>query len=200
MRITQALAKQLEADIEATWNIGKGFYRSRHCFIVLAHLANENDSILLAGALLEFWHMCKQDIMSGDQDHLSTGWYRALSKLEELGPDGMVHGPAHIGLEAFALLPHGGWHRGRTPRRMAGLPWPDNRALSAPVIRRHHSPDMRIGLPNFPSSAWTSPLISPEFLRANYFDDINVLQYQQEEVKMKLDKIDRKLGYLTGEY
>ncbi|CAO2653495.1 Nn.00g029060.m01.CDS01 [Neocucurbitaria sp. VM-36] len=203
MRITAALVQFLQKDYTKHGFNARGFHLSRHSFAILAYLAEEYESELLAGALWEFWLACSHAITQGDHRYLDHEWLPAVKKLRDLGFEGMIHGPAQMSFGALATVPHGAWNRGRTPHRMIGaLPWPHTRAISAPATRRRHSPNMPMVLANFPNSEWQSPLMSPAgFPRANYFaDDIGVLQYQQQGMNMKLNDIDRKLDLLIEQY
>ncbi|KAF1850484.1 uncharacterized protein K460DRAFT_390981 [Cucurbitaria berberidis CBS 394.84] len=194
VRVTAALTHLLREDIEINGFNNRGLYRLRHSFVILAYLANDCVSTLLAGALFDFWYGCEQYIQLSDAHYLHKEWIPAVRKIEEVGADGMVHGAGHMDFGALAT-------RGRIPHRLMGLPWPDNRALSAPVTRRRRSPDMQMALAPFPNSAWTSPMISPAgFPRTQYFDEIDGLQYQQREMNMKLENIDHKLDFLVGNF
>jgi hypothetical protein len=162
-----------------------GFYNSRHCFIILAYLAEECTSVYLAQALLQFSVQFGQDIAQDHQAYLISEWQPALKKVQDLLAREMMPEP-------LPMMPYAGMFRGRAPRHL-GLPFPGYRARSAPPRRRPNS-DMHLLMPAYPSSAYTSPMISPAMVQpSGFFDDVGRLQYQQEEMNMKLDNVDGKL-------
>jgi hypothetical protein len=180
--VAQALVLQLNLDFNSFNGFpGKGLRRSRHAFVILAYLASYCESSLLAEVLINFWILCQQGIKQSEYPGYLQDWFRALQKIQE-----MAAGPAH--------MDHG-WPRGRAARHLA-IPFPGHRARSAPP-RRRRSPEMRLIMPAYPGSAWTSPTMSPAMIQPNgFFDEVGMLQYQQEEMNSKLDNVDGKLNFL----
>ncbi|KAL6704227.1 hypothetical protein ACN47E_008395 [Coniothyrium glycines] len=131
-RVIIALQDQLREDFQEglQWT---GLVRSRHNFLVLAHLAKDQGSHLLAGALLEFC-MRNQMQLKNERDRYIKHWKTALSMLQSLGPAGMLAMPSFPGFDTVAMLPQGGWLPGQ-PHHQAALAWPGDRAISAPVTR-----------------------------------------------------------------
>lgn len=162
----------------------KDLRSTRHTFIVLAHLATDHASELLIDALSSFWPQAQPIVEQYEQPHQRDEWYRAAAKVEQLGD------------------PHtyAGWPRSRASHTL-GIAWPGHRARSAPAVRHgHHHPEMRLTMPTFTNSAWASPMIAPvTFPRVDYPDDLENIQYQQQEMSVKLDNVDEKLDLLmTG--
>lgn len=194
LRVATTLADLLTRDLRTVWK-SKGLYHTRQAFVILAFLAEGYESVLLAGALLEFWFSHVPALVQ-DHEEYHWQWQTALRKLNGVGPDGMVGLSAHAGLAPLVTMPHHDWQRGRLPGR-AGIPWVDNRALSAPVTRYGGRPNLHLTLPISTDSAWTSPIMSPaQFPTTEYLDNISRLQWQQEEVNAKLDNIDSKVDRL----
>lgn len=186
MRVSMILAHLLSQDV-ATGGLlnDEGLIQARYSFVVLAYLAYEFNSFLLAGALMQFYSEAQPMIIRDHAEHLIREWQPALRKLEEMDAEDMMPDPP--------LMPF--WPRGRAPPRLA-LAWPGHRARSAPP-RHRHGPDMRLALPAYPNSAYTSPMMSPVgYPHAGYFDELGDLKYQQEEMNMKLDNVDGKLDML----
>jgi hypothetical protein len=183
-RVTRVLFELLASDFQSLGVLAaKGLRHSRHAFVILAYLALDYNSPLLADVLMQFWAPCQQGITQSEHPVYLQEWYRALEKIQE-----MMAGPGQMG---FA------WPRGRAPRHLA-LPFPRHRARSAPP-RHRRSPEMRLVMPAYPSSALTSPIMSPVgYPHAGYFDELGNLQYQQEEMNMKLNNVDGKLDILIN--
>jgi hypothetical protein len=181
-RVAGVLFKLLDTDFRYYGGfMTKGLRHCRHAFVILAYLALEYGSPLLAEVLKNFWLYCQQGIAQNEVPVYLPEWYMAWEKIQE-----MMAGPGQMGLA---------WHRGRAPRHLA-LPWAGHRARSAPP-RHRRSPEMRLLMPAYPSSALTSPMMSPVgYPHAGYFDEVGRLQYQQEEMNMKLDNVDGKLDVL----
>jgi hypothetical protein len=179
-RVAGILCTLLELDFHPFDGfMAQGLRHSRHAFVILAYLASKYGSPLLAEVLKNFWLYCQQGIIQHELPIYLPEWYMAWEKIQE-----MMAGPGQMGI---------GWHRGRAPRHLA-LPWTGHRARSAPPRR---SPEMRLLMPAYPSSALTSPMMSPVgYPHAGYFDEVGRLQYQQEEMNMKLDNVDGKLDVL----
>jgi len=190
MGIIQVLCNQFTADARTTYT--RGLRGTRHMFVILAYLAVDQESLLLAETLLKFWLRAVQMTQTESRKHQGD-WWKAVRKIQE-----MMEEPATMDLEPFAMIPYAGYHRGRTPR---ALPWPGHRARSLPAIRRRHSPDMRLAISAYPSSGWASPIMSPVgYPGGDYFDELQNLQWQQSEMGMKLDSVDGKLDVLLGGY
>ncbi|KAF1940008.1 hypothetical protein EJ02DRAFT_445748 [Clathrospora elynae] len=198
--VAAELTNLLKIDFQSGGLSSKGLRNAREAFVILAYLAHEWESVMLAGALMHFWVMCMHGIMHQEHRGYLQDWHKALGKIQELGPEGMVQGPPHMPGSPLATIPYTPWNHGRMQHPSA-LPWPVHRARSAPAARRRHSPDMRLALPAAANSAWTSPMMSPVGnQRAGYFDDIDNLQYQQQEVKMKLNDVNYKLDLLVEQF
>lgn len=189
-RLIQELWTQLVKDVKNVYHSSKGLRSSRQMFITLSYLAADHASILLAEALAQFWvHF--ESLISQESPTYRGDWARALAKVQEA-----LEGPTTRNLEPFAIMPYAGYHRGRARR---ALPWPGHRARSLPVIRRRHSPDMSLAIPTYPSSGWASPMMSPVgYPGGDYFDELQNLQWQQNDMGMKLDNVDGKLDVLLG--
>lgn len=191
MRIIQVLVTKLVTDDEYA-HLSKGFRGSRNTFITLAYLASDYESVLLAEALSLFLAQGVQ-LIQKELPRYVRDWQKAAKKIREV-----MEEPATMDFEPFAMVPHAGWHRGRSPRALA-LPWPGHRSRSLPAIRRRHSPDMRLAIPTYPSSGWASPMISPVgYPRGDYFDELQNLQWQQSEMSMQLSSVDGKLDFLLA--
>jgi len=189
MGIIQVLCSQLATDARISY-YSRGLRGTRHMFVILAYLAVDQESLLLAETLLRFWLQAVQTTQTESRKHQGD-WWKAVRKIQE-----MMEEPATMDFEPFAMVPHTGWHRGRSARALA-LPWPGHRARSLPAIRRRHSPDMRVAIPAYPSSGWASPIMSPVgYPRGDYFDELQNLQWQQSDMGMKLDSVDGKLDVL----
>jgi len=190
-RLIQELSNQLVKDSRNVHR-HKGLRSSRQMFITLSYIAADHGSALLAEALLHFWVHVEYLISQESSKHRGD-WRRALAKIQEALEEHMTRD-----LEPFAMIPYAGYHRGRSPR---ALPWPGHRARSLPAIRRRRSPDMRLAISAYPSSGWTSPIMSPVgYPRGDYFDELQNLQWQQSEMGMKLDSVDGKLDRLLDEF
>jgi hypothetical protein len=188
MRVSMILGQLLKQDVFSGGFVEpEGLIRARHSFVVLAYLAHECNSFLLAGALMQFYSEAQPMITRDHADYLVREWQPALRKLEDMGAEDMMPEPPLVSF----------WPQGRAPPRLA-LAWPGHRARSAPP-RHRHSPDMRLALPAYPNSAYTSPMMSPVgYPHAGYFDELGNLQYQQQEMNMKLDNVDGKLDVLIN--
>ena len=193
MRLVKSLSNLLVTDGKTNYH-SRGLQSTRYMFIILSYLAAEQGSVLLAETLEYFWHQ-GQFLISEESSRYDGDWVKALGKVREA-----MEEPATMDFEPFAMVPHAGWRRGRSARALA-LPWAGHRARSLPAIRRRHSPDMRVAIPAYPSSAWASPIMSPVgYPRGDYFDELQNLQWQQSEMGMKLDSVDGKLDVLLGGY
>ncbi|KAH6868517.1 hypothetical protein BKA58DRAFT_459381 [Alternaria rosae] len=191
MRLVHDLSNLLMID-SRTVSHSRGLRSSRYMFIILSYLAAEQGSVLLAEALYYFW-LQDQYLISQESSAYDEDWVKALAKVREA-----MEGPATMNFEPFAMVPHAGWHRGRSARALAP-PWRGHRARSLPVIRRRHSPDMRLAIPTHPSSGWASPMISPvRYPRGDYFNELQNLQWQQSEMNMQLSSVDGKLDFLLA--
>lgn len=191
-QVTEALTRLLE---QSSHSFGADLQRVRHTFTVLAYFANMYNSELLAGALLDFWYAHSHIIVQKEQAEHWSEWQRSQEKVARLGSEGMLHAPAHMGMLTPSTMPFGGWPRGRATHQHA-LAWPDHRALSAPARRHRSIPDLRIALPR---SGWTTPVHSPMnmgYPRADYFDEMGDLYWQQEEMNAKLDNIGMKVDQM----
>jgi hypothetical protein len=194
IRVVSALLAGLRKDKEFSWE-SKGLRDSRHRFVILAYLASDYESVLLAEALFHFWSQGMQLIGQIESSNHFPDWKKGLDKVLEL-----LENPTEMDVGALPMIPHANLHRGRSPRALA-LPWLGHRARSLPAIRRRHNPDMRPAIPAYPGSSWTSPMISPiGYPRNDYFEELNNLQYQQSEMSMKLDNVDGKLDFLLAGY
>ncbi|KAG9195265.1 hypothetical protein G6011_00385 [Alternaria panax] len=192
-RLVGALMSQVKKDMQEVWN-AKGLRSSRHMFIILAYLASDGQSVQLAEALHQFRSQGMQYLMQ-DSPKYHGDWHRAFEKIREL-----IEGPPNADLGALTVIPFAGLHHRRSPRALA-LRWPGHRARSLPAVRHHHDPDMRLAIPSYNSSVWTSPMISPVgYPRNDYFEKLDNLQYQQSEMSMKLDNVDGKLDLLLAGY
>jgi len=184
MNLVQQLLIQMQNEAQNYPWAPKDLRFVRHAFTILTYLAFQFDSDLLAKALRTFWSQAKTIVGQCEQPHHSEEWYRAAAEIDQL--------------EDPILC--AGWPRSRASRTLE-LPWSRHRARSAPAVRhRHHPPEMRITIPTLTSSAWASPIISPvAFSRVDYVDDFEKIQYQQQEMSMKLNNVDEKLDLLmTG--
>jgi hypothetical protein len=193
IRVVGFLMNQVQKDMQEVWK-ARGLRKSRHMFVVLAYLASEGQSIYLAEALIRFWSQGTRYLMQESQQYHGD-WRKALEKIREL-----MEGPPNLRLEALAMIPYAEMHRRRSPRALA-LPWLGHRARSLPAIRHRHNADMRLASPSYPSSAWTSPVISPiGYPRDDYLEELGNLQYQQSEMNMKLNNVNGKLDLLLASY
>ncbi|RMZ71812.1 hypothetical protein GMOD_00009149 [Pyrenophora seminiperda CCB06] len=184
--VQQLLAHMQSEAHNALWAPARDLRFVRHAFIILTYLALHFDSDLLAKALRAFWCQAEPIVCQCEQPHHGEEWYMAAAKLDQLG--GPSPNPYHTA-----------WPRSRAPRTLE-MPWPSrpHRARSAPAVRHgHHHSDMLLHVPAFTNSAWASPILSPvTYPRVDYMDDVDTLQYQQQEMSWKLDKVDKKLDVL----
>jgi hypothetical protein len=191
MSILQTLLQELKRDVKTAWHT-KGLQGSRHAFVILAYLASEHESVLLAQALLQFWQHGGHHIQKESRRYLPD-WQKALQKIQEV-----LQGPTTMDIEPLAMMPYVLPHHGRSRRALA-LPWHGHRARSLPAMRRRRSPDMRLAIPTYPSSGWTSPVMSPVgYPRGDYFEELDNLQNQQSEMSYQLNNVDQKLDLLLA--
>jgi hypothetical protein len=189
--IVEVLYSQLAMDIQTAWHT-RGLRGSRHAFIILAYLALEQESVLLAQALYQFWNQSAQLIHKESRKY-GGDWMKALEKIQEV-----LQGPTTMDIEPLAMMPYVLPHHGRSRRALA-LPWHGHRARSLPAMRRRRSPDMRLAIPTYPSSGWTSPVMSPVgYPRGDYFEELDNLQNQQSEMSYQLNNVDQKLDLLLA--
>lgn len=161
------------------------FRRSRRCYIILAYLAKEWESVLLAGAMREFWSACGSTIAMHDPLY-SHEWKTARKQLPGLWDDGMVHRPERT------------VHRGRTPSRWP-RDWRGYRELSLPAIKLKPGPESQVAISGSSSLPWSSPM-PVGFPITNYFDDIDQLKWQQHAMNNKLDTMDQKLDLMLFKF
>ncbi|CAA9960586.1 hypothetical protein PTMSG1_03987 [Pyrenophora teres f. maculata] len=184
MNLVQQLLSHIQTEAQNhIWAL-KDFRFVRHAFIILTYLALQFDSDLLARALRTFWSQAEPIVSQYEQPHHGEEWYGTAAKIEQLSDPN----------------PYAAWPRNGASRNL-DLPWPRHRARSAPAVRhRHNHSEVRLTIPTFTTSAWASPIISPvPFPTVDYLDELENMQYQQQEMSMKLDNVDEKLDLLmTG--
>jgi hypothetical protein len=219
-RNKKAMAKLLREDTSIDSHLG--LYRSRKQFLILCIAAQREQSQRLAQALIDFlseyvWHivdaedqtlLCEWCLgvmelqgliiepllqhmihqLAGSGNHMTNGWRKHA-----------YHDP-HTGTMMRMLMEaqQNPYLRGRAPLALGGPAEWYPRARSLPLVRRRRSRDLRIGLPMLPSSALTSPVMSPTvYPRAEYLDEVKNLQYQNVEMNAKLDNIGHKVDLLV---
>ncbi|KAF1838845.1 hypothetical protein BDW02DRAFT_303080 [Decorospora gaudefroyi] len=215
-RHNAGMTKLLREDIIEE-NSVRGLHRSRKRFLILCVVAQREESQRLAQALVYFlsehvWEVAK------DEDEAFLGeWCFGLKELQSLVAEPILQ---HLFHQLTSFGNYGwrrhGYHdhraemmrmlmeaqqdpylRGRAPLAIGGPTGWYPRARSLPLVQRRRSRDMRLALPMLPTSALTSPVMSPGmFPQAGYFGDIEDLQYQQGEMNKKLDNVDEKLDRL----
>ncbi|KAH7359840.1 hypothetical protein BKA66DRAFT_426618 [Pyrenochaeta sp. MPI-SDFR-AT-0127] len=194
IRITERLAQLLEVDLRVSGWIGKGLQQARHAFVILASLAQDYESTLLARALMDFWSGCMPTVLQNEKSEYSLEWQRAFQKLQQLGSDRSFGEPTQIGLGALATLPYAARHRGRDIHRWSG--W-NYRALSAPVTHRRRSPDFRIPRYGDAVIAGTPPLLPPaRLLDAAPFEEIETLAWNQRQMAHELLNMKQEIENL----
>jgi hypothetical protein len=200
-------------------------YRSRAQFLVLCFAASLAHSSRLAKVLITFLSEFMPDILEAESPVNLHEWASGIRELQGLVSDvnlyrlqqqlagfgnhiankwrnhGYYHDAQAAMMRAFMEAqqnPYLHCHRGRAPLAIGSPASWYPRARSLPLVRRRRSRDMRIELPIIPSSAWTSPVMSPVgYARGNYFDEMENLQFQNVEMNAKLDNISDKVDMLV---
>ncbi len=205
--------EQMHGDIEIRSSLGLG--RSRFYFLVYCLLARETGSSTLAEVIAEYFEIEAPLILANEKHKFRMEWYYGIQVLQGLLPHSTwmeiirkaprQSGDTWPGYQGEPRQdPHLAWilyqmamkaqqnalssppQRGRSSRRdgrIEGSP----RAASLPPINSYSvacRPSMATGISN---PVW------PTFV-----DQVNQLHWNQEEMNLKLDRIDSKLDCLLN--
>jgi hypothetical protein len=222
-QVTKMMANRLVQDVGTRGN--QGLYRSRSRFLTLCFVAHRTSSVRLARSLLQFFNDEEVEIVESEDMFLLTEWCLGLRKLQGLVSEDKLHQAmsqvASLGPPMFEewrrLGPHHSWiaevaqvvqemqhkfrHdplRGRDRLQLsAPCDWPIRR-LSAPPRVRPRRPMLQIEMPTFSRTGYNTPLLSPR--RLSTADEVNALQWRQQEHSSELDRLRRDVDSMKYRY
>lgn len=185
-RLALDLRAALNSDIDnPVW--GEGLSRSRRRFVVLAYLARQTHSAILAGVLVDFCLQHMHEIRRREDDHyLTQEWLFVFKKIEHL---------------ASHHAPPGYWPGADLDRPRIlfepDLLLPNSRPLSAPgIIRRRHSSHHLVPVGR-ELMIRHSPTMTPgPMLEVPAIHQIRAMQYNQERMAHQLRNVQQDIALL----
>ena len=208
-RLYRSMEDCLSKDLECA---NTDLRRTRQGFLVFCLLARLTQSQALSGSIVGFLRRYVYDIVHSEEPDLFKEWCIGVVVLQDLVASRtlmeLLHCFSGVANRVYRLRLQPAWYDPRAEMMMRSMmeaqhyPFLNNQRERVPLMLEGPAASLqdrslRVGCPRLYHRRHRHLQIAYPWARPNeYFDEVGRLQYQQEEMNMKIDNIDRKLDYL----